>query len=134
MGDVVSFSYERMSRFGEPVNPLVTRVRDDMEWSLVLYKYHSKSPQPQSLNGIPYSLLLLLFISFFHPTNYILAVTAHVFAHGTSKPHGYWTSEKGKNIRVFFDNFAMKRQRDPARPHNWYNVTASEILALEVYT
>eukprot|EP00026_Physarum_polycephalum_P001092 Phypoly_transcript_01093.p1 GENE.Phypoly_transcript_01093~~Phypoly_transcript_01093.p1 ORF type:complete len:1197 (+),score=192.21 Phypoly_transcript_01093:78-3668(+) len=38
----------------------------------------------------------------------------------TTKPHGYWTEEKGNKMRSFFERFALENQFDPLVAENWY--------------
>eukprot|EP00026_Physarum_polycephalum_P001959 Phypoly_transcript_01963.p1 GENE.Phypoly_transcript_01963~~Phypoly_transcript_01963.p1 ORF type:complete len:985 (-),score=156.37 Phypoly_transcript_01963:23-2977(-) len=44
----------------------------------------------------------------------------------TSRPAGYWTSEKGKKMREFFVTYAKNCGFDPLIPQNWYFVSKSE--------
>lgn len=51
-GDIVSFSYDQYSRRSEPVNPVVFRIRSDMDWNQVLHSHVYDLPLVQTLNGI----------------------------------------------------------------------------------
>jgi phage anti-repressor protein len=37
------------------------------------------------------------------------------------KPHGFWLSEKGANMRKFFLNFAKENKFEPLKASGWYN-------------
>lgn len=49
VGNVVSFSYSYLLPSGNPVEPKVYRIREDVEWSDVLEDYYSDNPS--SING-----------------------------------------------------------------------------------
>lgn len=48
-GDVVTFEFDHLLRRETPVNPVVTRIREDIRWDDALSDY-SNSPQ-SSING-----------------------------------------------------------------------------------
>ena len=48
-------------------------------------------------------------------------------------PMGYWNSEKGKNMRAFFENFAKRNRFDPLVAENWYRFTRDAVAKVEVY-
>lgn len=48
-----------------------------------------------------------------------------------AKPIGYWTSEKGRNMREFFENIARRRNLDPLVADTWYSISRSEIKDLQ---
>jgi hypothetical protein len=50
----------------------------------------------------------------------------------SAKKTGYWTSEKGKNMRKFLEDFAKKRKFDPLVAENWYNVSKEDISQYKV--
>jgi hypothetical protein len=37
-------------------------------------------------------------------------------------PMGYWTSEKGHNMRVFMEDLARSMGKDPLDPETWYSI------------
>lgn len=45
----------------------------------------------------------------------------------TKKPHAYWTTMKGRNMKLFFDKFAQKRNMDPLIPDNWYPIMSRDV-------
>ena len=45
---------------------------------------------------------------------------------------GYWTAEKGKNMRRFLEDFAKKSRFDPLLADNWYNITKEDISRYKV--
>jgi hypothetical protein len=47
-------------------------------------------------------------------------------------PAGFWTSEKGKNMRAAFENFAMNLNFEPLVAENWYRVSRQALLTLPV--
>jgi hypothetical protein len=44
------------------------------------------------------------------------------------RPMGHWTIDGGKNIRLFFDEMARKRNFDPLVPTNWYRIVLNDVL------
>jgi len=45
-------------------------------------------------------------------------------------PRGYWTMEKdskNNNVRMFFDQLAFEKHRDPLVPETWYDISWKEI-------
>ena len=47
-------------------------------------------------------------------------------------PQAYWASDKGRSMRLFFEEFARSRKFHPLVPENWYNITRSDIIAAKV--
>jgi hypothetical protein len=45
----------------------------------------------------------------------------------TTKPQGYWISEKGKNTKILLEEFAKSYNFDPLFPENWYSVDSKDI-------
>jgi len=52
----------------------------------------------------------------------------------TMKPVGYWTTEKGKNMRELFIKIAHERGFDPLLPHNWYSIPSSSLKEVKVFS
>eukprot|EP00026_Physarum_polycephalum_P003752 Phypoly_transcript_03766.p1 GENE.Phypoly_transcript_03766~~Phypoly_transcript_03766.p1 ORF type:complete len:436 (+),score=53.88 Phypoly_transcript_03766:986-2293(+) len=100
-GDVVSFSCESLSRRATPLNPRVYRIRYDLPWEQV-----SRHANPRSFG---------------------LGLASRDYVEYKPHPVGYWTSEKGKNMRKFFEEFAKKSNKDPLSSTFWYNVTMRDI-------
>lgn len=50
----------------------------------------------------------------------------------TARPYGYWTSEKGKNMRNFFEKYANSNSLDPLSPDTWYSISRKDIESLPV--
>ena len=48
------------------------------------------------------------------------------------KPKAYWTSEKGKNMRLMLENFAKSNNFDPLVPDNWYSMTIQDFSRMKV--
>ena len=48
------------------------------------------------------------------------------------KAFGYWTTESGKNVKLFFENFARSRNFSPLDPDPWYKITQQDIREEEV--
>lgn len=45
---------------------------------------------------------------------------------------GYWTVDKGKNRRAYFEGYARKLNKDPLLVETWYSVSRSDILEEKV--
>lgn len=54
------------------------------------------------------------------------------FELASPKPRGYWTSERGKNARKFFEAYAEQANFDPLEARNWYTISQATIAAVEV--
>lgn len=104
-GDVVTFNYESYSRRSVPVNPKIYRIRTDMSWEDVLRAHAKEAPQSQTFTDVSKRAI-----------------------HSKTHPHHYWTSEKGKNMRVFFEDFAKANDFDPLLATNWYRVSRKVVL------
>eukprot|EP00026_Physarum_polycephalum_P002403 Phypoly_transcript_02409.p1 GENE.Phypoly_transcript_02409~~Phypoly_transcript_02409.p1 ORF type:complete len:900 (+),score=140.14 Phypoly_transcript_02409:101-2800(+) len=107
-GDIVTFSFDNYSRGLVPISPKVFRIRTDITWEDVLQ------------NDVGEKLLL-------NDTS----LRALSYA---NKPAGYWTSERGKNMRDFFVELAKKRNFDPLVPENWYSVSVAELREEKGFT
>lgn len=68
-GDVVSFSYRFLSQSGLPVNPVITRVRDDVKWIHVIQNYLDNVPHLGNLNGNFLLLYLFFILPFFNSSS-----------------------------------------------------------------
>jgi hypothetical protein len=53
-------------------------------------------------------------------------------SHGR-QPHGHWTIDDGKNLRLFFDEFARRRNFDPLVPENWYSISQPAVMSEKVH-
>jgi hypothetical protein len=62
------------------------------------------------------------------------AVASRDYVEYKKHPLGYWTSEKGKNMRKFFEEFAKKNKKDPLNLATWYTVTKRAITQTKVFT
>ena len=110
-GDVVTFEYENFSRRDVPVNPRVTRVRKDLTWEYII-------------NSILSSLSCFLLVS------YAVIYSATSSKGFTTKPMNFWDDEK--NVRKFFEQFALKRQLNPLDPSTWYSTSRASIETAKV--
>lgn len=50
----------------------------------------------------------------------------------TTKPYGYWGSEKGNNMRAFFEKIAYNKDLDPQAPETWYSIPLREYKKYKV--
>lgn len=50
----------------------------------------------------------------------------------SSRPLGFWNSEKSKNMRVLFEDIARKQHLDPLIPETWYPMSANSVKLLKV--
>lgn len=119
-GDVVTFWFESFSRNAVPVKPTIYRIRTDIAWKDVMHNHAKDISQSQMLNGTSNVLHY----------SYFLVETSQK-AIGVI-PFGYWTTEKGKNMRKFFERFAKSRDSDPLLPETWYSIVRSDILPEQV--
>eukprot|EP00026_Physarum_polycephalum_P001094 Phypoly_transcript_01095.p1 GENE.Phypoly_transcript_01095~~Phypoly_transcript_01095.p1 ORF type:complete len:1190 (+),score=164.67 Phypoly_transcript_01095:101-3670(+) len=103
VGDVVTLEFDNYSQKNIPVNASISRVRKDLSWDDVLLDFAKEHKQSKSGNkNTP---------------------TARKV-----KPAKYWTSEKGKKIRAFFEDFARSLNLDPLLPDTWYSIPRKAIL------
>eukprot|EP00026_Physarum_polycephalum_P001003 Phypoly_transcript_01004.p1 GENE.Phypoly_transcript_01004~~Phypoly_transcript_01004.p1 ORF type:complete len:1224 (-),score=188.92 Phypoly_transcript_01004:75-3746(-) len=99
-GDIVTFTYDSFSRRALPINPKIFRKRSDVTWEEVVMN-HEKDAKS---NG-----------------------SQQVVMGYTHKPVGYWLSQQGNNVRVFFEEFAKANNFDPLIPANWYQTPRQAI-------
>jgi len=91
VGNVVTFTYENFSRRALPVNPQILRIREDVSWEEVLFNHVHDVPQTPLMAE---------------------EVRRAGFA---PKPTGYWLTEKGKNMIVFFPEVRGPKSLRPPR-------------------
>eukprot|EP00026_Physarum_polycephalum_P002350 Phypoly_transcript_02356.p1 GENE.Phypoly_transcript_02356~~Phypoly_transcript_02356.p1 ORF type:complete len:908 (+),score=118.97 Phypoly_transcript_02356:113-2836(+) len=101
-GDIVTFSHDFQSRRSTPTNPVVHRIRSDMTWQDVIK--NAKEPVRQFRNE-PHQNM----------QNF------------TPKPKGYWSYDKGKNMRAFLVGLAERMGFDSQVAQNWYSVSRQEL-------
>lgn len=56
IGEVVSFYFENNSRRDIPINPVIFKVRGDLEWEDVLQNYNNESEQRTGIGCTDYYL------------------------------------------------------------------------------
>lgn len=49
-----------------------------------------------------------------------------------AKPPKFWSSDKKRNMRLFFESIAKKSQFDPLVAKNWYGVERETVLQAKV--
>eukprot|EP00026_Physarum_polycephalum_P002361 Phypoly_transcript_02367.p1 GENE.Phypoly_transcript_02367~~Phypoly_transcript_02367.p1 ORF type:complete len:559 (+),score=39.39 Phypoly_transcript_02367:620-2296(+) len=106
-GDVVTFSYESISRNSVPMNPTVLRKRSDVTWSQVFLYSSSDLPRARSLNEISHKI-----------TSFMLE---------NSKD---WITKKRDKMRIFCEKFAASKGMDAYLPLTWYHL-ARELAQLK---
>eukprot|EP00026_Physarum_polycephalum_P002338 Phypoly_transcript_02344.p1 GENE.Phypoly_transcript_02344~~Phypoly_transcript_02344.p1 ORF type:complete len:892 (+),score=111.01 Phypoly_transcript_02344:67-2742(+) len=101
-GDIVTITYDNLSPNSVPVNPKISRVRNDVSWNEVERNHATQLNEPsRSAIGPPK-----------HPGNY--------------------AEEKKSAIRVFLETLARKRGIDPRSAENWYSLASSPDLRQEI--
>eukprot|EP00026_Physarum_polycephalum_P002518 Phypoly_transcript_02525.p1 GENE.Phypoly_transcript_02525~~Phypoly_transcript_02525.p1 ORF type:complete len:833 (+),score=92.99 Phypoly_transcript_02525:54-2552(+) len=106
-GDIVTFTYESISQRSMPVNMKIYRIRYDLTWKEVLRSFSQLSSY-QLLNNAS-----------------LTAIKA------PAKPVGFWSSEKGKNMRLYLEKFARSRNLDPLLASSWYSVNRRTFMKLK---
>eukprot|EP00026_Physarum_polycephalum_P001387 Phypoly_transcript_01388.p1 GENE.Phypoly_transcript_01388~~Phypoly_transcript_01388.p1 ORF type:complete len:627 (+),score=98.80 Phypoly_transcript_01388:211-1881(+) len=97
IGDVVTFSYESNSRRDAPVNPVVYKIRTDLDWEDVVLNYAKEKRHLSTQSRIQ---------------NF----TAHA--------KGHWTTQAMRNYLI---NFAKKRNLNPLAPQTWYQISYDQL-------
>ena len=130
----MTFEHEIFARREVLTNARISRIRKDLVWEDVLRDYFARK---RSLGTLPPSILSLPFLlsspspplpllssplhlSFTFPALINYAGSIRVFA---QKPREFWKMRNGKNIRIFFEEFAKKRGLDPRLPSTWYSLS-----------
>eukprot|EP00026_Physarum_polycephalum_P001744 Phypoly_transcript_01746.p1 GENE.Phypoly_transcript_01746~~Phypoly_transcript_01746.p1 ORF type:complete len:627 (-),score=117.38 Phypoly_transcript_01746:106-1986(-) len=106
-GDVVTFDFDYGTRSVGPANPAINRIRKDLSWEDVLRDHERDAKlndHSQRMAGA---------------TQY-------------TTPAGFWTSEKGKNMRAALEKFARDMGFDPLVAEHWYRVPRQAILRLPI--
>lgn len=57
---------------------------------------------------------------------------SHSAAGFRTQPGGYWQVERGKNLRVFFEDYARSNNLDPRNADTWYRLSWKDVLGLKV--
>eukprot|EP00026_Physarum_polycephalum_P001288 Phypoly_transcript_01289.p1 GENE.Phypoly_transcript_01289~~Phypoly_transcript_01289.p1 ORF type:complete len:982 (+),score=115.84 Phypoly_transcript_01289:110-3055(+) len=96
-GDVVTFSYDSYTVKSVPLNPRNYRIRTDMTWEEAIHTFEQQITATTISND------------------------ASRVSSSSKKPHGFWQSEKGANLRKFFIDFAKEKGVDPLKASSWYN-------------
>lgn len=123
-GDIVSFSFEKLSRTSLPVDPKIYKVRKDVSWSDVL---HSSKPLSQVPNSMTLALSdfsnLSLCLQLFHKwLNTMLGFSSKLTKLPTQ------LERYAKNLRTTLEKIAYSQGLDPLNPHTWYNNSPKEII------
>jgi hypothetical protein len=62
----------------------------------------------------------------------VVEQTQKVLTGFSAKRHGYWTAEKGKNMRLFLEEFARQRNFDPLVAESWYAISKEDLSQYKV--
>eukprot|EP00026_Physarum_polycephalum_P001049 Phypoly_transcript_01050.p1 GENE.Phypoly_transcript_01050~~Phypoly_transcript_01050.p1 ORF type:complete len:906 (+),score=142.25 Phypoly_transcript_01050:476-3193(+) len=95
IGDIVTFSYEDFSRKASPVNPNIYRIRTDVSWKDVVRNFDEETAFSKQMEEAKF----------------------------TAKRYGFWSAERGKNVRQYLKKFAKRRGLDPLLPDTWYSLS-----------
>eukprot|EP00026_Physarum_polycephalum_P000668 Phypoly_transcript_00669.p1 GENE.Phypoly_transcript_00669~~Phypoly_transcript_00669.p1 ORF type:complete len:889 (+),score=100.09 Phypoly_transcript_00669:213-2879(+) len=106
-GDVVTIEYDHFSKTDVPVAPILTRIREDLEWKDVLRDFVNDTLSSDRERE----------------TEEKAASTANL-----RKPFKFWTVEEGRNARNFMEEFARQKGLDPLLPETWYSISLKDIL------
>lgn len=109
VGQVVTYTCESLSALRAlPVNPIVLRIRQDLNWGSVMHDYLSGTTDGSIVENDEMS----------RPPS-------------LRKPFGYWTTQQ--NIRNFFEDAAKTTLLfDPLLAANWYAIDRNAILRIKV--
>jgi hypothetical protein len=108
-GEVVTFTYDSF-KSGLPVNPVIYRSRSDVSWEDVVREYsESKPSEVHSMSHFLFHFNFILFIL-------------------TGLEGKAWSVKK---MRMFFENFAQSKNKDPTHPSTWQSL-ANELMQLQV--
>eukprot|EP00026_Physarum_polycephalum_P003873 Phypoly_transcript_03889.p1 GENE.Phypoly_transcript_03889~~Phypoly_transcript_03889.p1 ORF type:complete len:768 (+),score=139.06 Phypoly_transcript_03889:1-2304(+) len=102
-GDIVTYTYQSLSSRAMPIHPTVVRIREDLAWEEVVANFLREKPPVHALNEDSMDSV------------------------ATPHPFGYWTSERRKNLRKFFENFAKSFQMDPLLSETWYTIPLTKL-------
>eukprot|EP00026_Physarum_polycephalum_P001919 Phypoly_transcript_01922.p1 GENE.Phypoly_transcript_01922~~Phypoly_transcript_01922.p1 ORF type:complete len:959 (+),score=104.66 Phypoly_transcript_01922:166-3042(+) len=108
-GDVVTFTFENFSNRSLPINPEISRVREDLTWRDVL-RLHANSTSANSQR---------------------LSERSKKVVKPDLKPYGEWNPAKRAEVRNFFENIAKKRKLDPLVAKTWYTLTSNLVVQKE---
>jgi hypothetical protein len=126
-GDVVTIEFDNNLRNVIPANVKINRIRHDLCWEDVVRDFANDT----QLNGSPPPPFYHLLSSpsrFCHILKYVTELSQKVVGTHAVVPVGFWTSEKGKNMRAEFEKFARSRNFDPLVAEGWYNVPGQAFL------
>lgn len=112
-GDIVTFSYDNYSRLSLPVHPILQRVRSDLSWDHILSQHEKEGREGEEERSK-------------------LEAVSHRMVTFSAKPSKYWTTDKRRNMRLFFESFAKKMNFDPLVTAHWYTVERESILKAKV--
>jgi hypothetical protein len=124
---VVTIEYDHFSKTDVPVDPKLTRIREDLEWKDVLRDFVNEN----ILVGV-YSTSPLLYCSEYQ-TDREANEVGNEGSNDVRKPFRFWTVEEGRNARNFLEEFARQRNLDPLLPETWYSTSLKDILSQKVY-
>jgi len=119
IGDVVTFSCDNFSRKEMPDSPKIIRIRPDVLWEDVVINTATEKRHLNSMHNRRKKSSLI----------YNIPGLSLVFGDYSTKPVGYWNL---KNMRLFLEDFARKKNLDPHLASTWYTINAREIIKTKV--
>eukprot|EP00026_Physarum_polycephalum_P002904 Phypoly_transcript_02913.p1 GENE.Phypoly_transcript_02913~~Phypoly_transcript_02913.p1 ORF type:complete len:747 (+),score=87.92 Phypoly_transcript_02913:75-2315(+) len=103
-GEIVTFTYENLSRRDAPTNPKLLRIRKDVSWESVVHS----SPQSQ-----------------------LLSEMSTKYGGFSARPTQYWSVGRQKNARMFFEKVAKSKNLDPRHVSTWYAIRRQDITKIQ---
>ena len=119
-GNIVTYTYDHLTKAGIPVNPRITRIRTDLFWEDVLRDYESNSlfAQGTLLLSPLHRLIFNEIIEVQHPSK-------NIKMNELEREHKW---------RELFQQIARDRNLDPLVPGTWYSLSRGEIEKVKVVT
>ena len=62
----------------------------------------------------------------------IRLLTLYIKAQFVAHPMGYWTTDKGHNMRAYLEEIALNMNKDPMDPETWYSIPRSAVEETKV--
>lgn len=123
VGDIVTFVFASYDKFGNPTSPQILRVRYDLTWQDD-FDLETKLP----LTGTVYGDFSR------HPKLILWQGVQRKQTRNApeAKPRGHWTMDDNANMRMYFDEFARRKNLDPLVPETWYSNSCENFRDTEV--
>ena len=131
-GDVVTVEYDHFSKTDVPVDPKLTRIREDLEWRDVLRDFVNENILAGVCSLPSLSHPLIMDYSEYYVDSDEVDDTASQVNNDIRKPFKFWTVEDRRNARTYLEEYARQRNLDPLLPDTWYSTSLKDILLHKV--